>query len=710
MEIHRPLLVLLTEPMLHSSDLPPLLQPFTGNYDSFLNSEDSHDQDLSMESAKAHGGTMIMWHTSITPYVSVLPTTSPGFVTIVLKMPSVTPSLHTVLYLPTAGKDQEFATMLVELEAHIEEILSIYPDTPHFIRGDANSNPNNHWRFNLLNHFSSSLHFSRVPLQHPTYHHFIGDGCFDSEIDILLVYGKDVSETLTRIICKLDSPLVESHHDVILSSCSLPTARASPIEEDLVTAPRISNNRTKIIWSDDGIKNYEEMVGTALSDLSTRWGNSASRTSLSVLLSSTYQCLSFAACSTNKFIDLSTKRKKKPSVPPNIRRMQSIVLKRKKTLDYLLSANSNAHDISDARTRHRQAKTLLRQYIRADLSNIRNKRDETLSTILSVNPSAAYKAIKSSKEAACSEIQNLKVGDKLYSGEKIPDGFYDSLSSLKSPDMSPIYSSPPFQETLLDYHNILKIAKEGEKIPPISPKDSTELLHSLKADVNDFYSITASHFINAGFEGLRHFHFLLNIIIMEINNSSLEELNTIWACILWKGHGKDKESERSYRTISTCPLLAKPLDSYVGAIYSSCWAAVQADTQFQGSGSNHELAALLLTESINFSLFSAKKPVFLLLLDAKSAFDLVPKESIIVNAFKAGSTDQGLIYLNNRLGNRRTFCEWSKTLMGPIMDKLGVEQGGVNSDRLYKLANNDQLNVAQSPTSASTSEPPSFLV
>ena len=33
--------------------------------------------------------------------------------------------------------------------------------------------------------------------------------------------------------------------------------------------------------------------------------------------------------------------------------------------------------------------------------------------------------------------------------------------------------------------------------------------------------------------------------------------------------------------------------------------------------------------------------------------------------------------------------------MGPIMDKLGVEQGGVNSDKLYKLANNDQLHTAQ---------------
>ena len=33
--------------------------------------------------------------------------------------------------------------------------------------------------------------------------------------------------------------------------------------------------------------------------------------------------------------------------------------------------------------------------------------------------------------------------------------------------------------------------------------------------------------------------------------------------------------------------------------------------------------------------------------------------------------------------------------MGPIHDTLGVEQGGCLSDRLYKLANNEQLSVAQ---------------
>ena len=694
-EVYQPILIFISEPMLHNADLPPLLLPFLGEYDSHLNSEDCHDPNLPLESARAHGGTMIMWRTSLTPYITVLPSKSPGFQTVLVKIPALVPSLHTALYLPTAGKEHEFTSMLVELEAHIEELRSTFPGAPHFIRGDANSNPNNISRSNLFTHFYTSLLFTRIPLHHPTYHHFMGNGCFDSEIDVLLVHGSDVSESVSNIVCKLDSPLVDSHHDIILSNCSIPRVQPSPPQECLVSAPRISNSRMKIVWSEEGIDAYERVVGTALSDLSERWGDPSYRSSLSVLLSSTYQCLSLAACSTNKSVNLAKANKKKALVSPNIRRSEKHVLKTRRFLDHLLSGDSNHDEIVAARTKLRGAKASLRQQTRAELSRIRNQRDEELSSILSKNPSAAHKALKSAKQAASSEIHNLKVGNRLYTGNKVPDGFFDSLSSLKSPDMSPLHSSNSFQETLLDYENILKIARHGEKIPPISPKDSTELLHSLKANVNDFYSITASHFINAGFEGLKHFHFLLNIIIQEVNSSSLEELNTIWACILWKGHGKDRESDRSYRTISTCPLLAKALDSHIGSLYSSSWAAAQADTQFQGAGSSHDLAALLLTESINYSLFSAKKPLFLLLLDAKSAFDLVPKESIIVDAFKAGNRDQGLIYLDKRLGHRRTYCEWSKTLMGPIMDKLGVEQGGVNSDRLYKLTNNNQLKVAQ---------------
>ena len=683
--------------MLHQCDLPPLLLPFRGNYEVHLNSEDMHVPDLALDKTKAHGGTMVMWHTSLSPFITVLPSESPSYQSILLKLPGTIPSIHTALYLPTSGKEEEFLSSLVELGAHMDEIRSKYPDAALFLRGDANANPNNAARYSLFSYFCSSFSLKNVPLNHPTYHHFVGNGCFDSEIDVILFFGTDdkVSEHLVNIVCKLDSPFVNSQHDAILSSCKLPKAPIPPPEHQLVQAPRIPNERIKIIWCEDGIEEYEALVSTNLASLRKLWGNSQSRSSISVLLSSTYSCLSFAAKSTNKFIDLASSKSPKPQVSPEIRILERNVLKAKNHLDHILTSSPTPQAIEHAKEKLQSARATLRQSVRAEKSTLRDQRDEELSGILSSNPSAVFRSIKSAKGSASSSIHNLKVNGKVYSGETVPDGFYDSLSSLKSPDLSTLHSSTHYQETLMDYENVLKIAREGSKIPSISPIRSTEILHALRANVNDFYSITANHFINAGFDGLEHFHFLLNIIIEEVNLSSLEELNTIWACILYKGHRKDKESDRSYRTISTCPLFAKALDLYVGELYYDGWAEAQAETQFQGAGSSHELAGLLLTESINFSLFSLKQPVFILLLDAKSAFDLILRENIIVNAFKAGSCDQGLLYLDNRLRSRNTYCEWNKQLMGPIHDLLGVEQGGINSDKLYKLANNNQLEVAQ---------------
>ena len=119
--------------------------------------------------------------------------------------------------------------------------------------------------------------------------------------------------------------------------------------------------------------------------------------------------------------------------------------------------------------------------------------------------------------------------------------------------------------------------------------------------------------------------------------------------ILYKGHGKDKQSERFYWTISTCPLISTALDKYIVFLFETSWASVQAETLFQGTCSNHELAALLLTETIQFSMFFLKQPLFCILLDAMSAFDKILRELCIRAAFIAGSHGEGLLYLNNRL-------------------------------------------------------------
>ena len=134
---------------------------------------------------------------------------------------------------------------------------------------------------------------------------------------------------------------------------------------------------------------------------------------------------------------------------------------------------------------------------------------------------------------------------------------------------------------------------------------------------------------------------------------------------------------------------------YIRDLYIGYWRLDRAETQYQGEGRSHEMAGLLLTECIQFSMFTLKQPTFVLYLDARSAFDVVQKELLLKNLFSVQPLDQSLIYLNNRLQNRTTFVDYNGCLMGPLHDDQGLEQGGVSSSELYKIFGKEQLDLAQ---------------
>ena len=165
---------------------------------------------------------------------------------------------------------------------------------------------------------------------------------------------------------------------------------------------------------------------------------------------------------------------------------------------------------------------------------------------------------------------------------------FNSLNCLKAPDMNQHNTLPQYREAVETYKHIVKLASIGNKIPLLSLYQGEKLLHKLRSTVIDWFSITSLHFLHLGKEGILHFVFLINSVLGHINSSSVEELNTIWANILYKGGKKDLES---YRTISCCPIIAKAIDSYMMGLYDSGWSAAQASTQFKGSNSSHELAA-----------------------------------------------------------------------------------------------------------------------
>ena len=125
------------------------------------------------------------------------------------------------------------------------------------------------------------------------------------------------------------------------------------------------------------------------------------------------------------------------------------------------------------------------------------------------------------------------------------------------------------------------------------------------------------------------------------------------------------------------------------------WNSDQADTQFQGEEMSHELASLLLTECIQYSLYNSCQPIFALYLDAKSAFDVVIRQLLIKNLYFCGTSLASVAYIDNRLKYRNTYIDWEKTILGPVFDEKGLEQGGVSSSDYYKIYGKEQLENAQ---------------
>ena len=464
---------------------------------------------------------------------------------------------------------------------------------------------------------------------------------------------------------------------------------SSPIISD---NPRINHSKHKIVWSDDGIIEYQKLLSTVLPNLQADYTEVAEPEMASVLFQVTNHVLTEAAMQTNKSVDLGKVTKpRRPVVPAAIKAALNIKDDALRHLNRLHDNTATIEEIEVAEAAFKKAKSEHQKEVRKHNVSQEVARDDKLLEILSKHPKDIFKAFKRNKTDESAKIKSLKVGNRTYSEDNIADGFFDSISQLKTLNTVTATSFDRFSE---DYRHITEICKSGMKIPKISESGAEALLRRIRPGVSDFFSVTAAHYINGGALAIKHFQFLMNSVIDAIDIAAIEELNKVHAIVLHKGHKKDRILASSYRTISLCPFTAKALDIYLGDLSKDDWNLCQAASQFQGSGMSHELASLLLTTAIHDSV-SSSKPLFILLLDAQSAFDLVLREILVRRLFLDSTPDQRVRYWDLRLANRTTFCQWETSTMGPIKDQLGVEQGGPNSSEFYKIYNNEQLTVAQ---------------
>ena len=267
-------------------------------YKMFLNSDDFYDPELPLLQTRAHGGTLTLWKDELDSYITVLNTKTSRVTAIVLDIPYCQTTVHINIYLPTAGKDSEYMEALATLQATLDEASEIHPNCLVYIKGDANAcfSPRDK---NKRDHFFQQFCLDNCldPLflnNHPTYHHFMGSGESDSSIDVLLssTVSPDgtpsgATESLLKILCCKEYDWLNSHHDAIISEITL--NYSEPATESVIdNVPTVVNDRHRIVWDDNSLHLYQELIQPVLLDLQDAWLDSSSPSSISILLQQKY--------------------------------------------------------------------------------------------------------------------------------------------------------------------------------------------------------------------------------------------------------------------------------------------------------------------------------------------------------------------------------------------------------------------------------------
>ena len=166
---------------------------------------------------------------------------------------------------------------LAVLENTVGIIEEKYHNSTIYIRGDANASsiPRvGNKRDELFNFFLINNCLKSAPLNHHTYHHFMNNGLSDSSIDVLLSaeftcggFPNTHQESLLSVSCGKTCPWVESSHDVIISHLIIPQAISQVSTAGNITAPRIHIEKHKVVWSEEGISDYKNLLYHTLPSL-----------------------------------------------------------------------------------------------------------------------------------------------------------------------------------------------------------------------------------------------------------------------------------------------------------------------------------------------------------------------------------------------------------------------------------------------------------
>lgn len=241
----------------------------------------------------------------------------------------------------------------------------------------------------------------------------------------------------------------------------------------------------------------------------------------------------------------------------------------------------------------------------------------------------------------------------------------------------------------MEYQHILDICKKHYSHLYVTHKEVTNAINSLnRGKAPDAHGITAENLMFGGQKSIEHLTSLINksfqlaYIPDDLKIGSLTPI--------YKNKGA-KNDAKNYRGITITPILSKILESVIKSRIQPDIERIQNHQQRGFTKGASPLYSALIMEELHRENMDNKENTFFILLDAKSAFDVVRHTNLVRKLYHIGISHQNILLIDNLYRGATTYVKWNGTKSAEFHIEQGVRQGGTLSADLYKIYINQLL-------------------
>lgn len=676
--------ICIQEHWLYNFEQDAMLQ-LNSNFDAYTKSVDDDNPISPFHKPRGFSGVSIMWNKKLKDSVYKIPDGGKRIVCIELQTESKKLCILNA-YLPCRGRysEQEYAEVLDE----IAEIIKKFGNSHIIIlAGDLNASltrdiPNS--RDVLLRNFCLEMEISTDVPNEPTFFHVNGND--RNQTDYLLVKECDkhyISSYVAIPFCELTSNV--SDHIPVTVSIDL-----GPI---LKKFQRMNNHTThmKLNWDKMNKDEYRNVAETFLTPSITISNSSDLLTHLESLMSS----LNDAANSCNP-VRSKTKKSRKGLIvwTPAISKAAAESKLANRNWKMAGSPKDSNHVTCIERKR---AKARLRSAIRSRSRCLRDEKYNKIATAHKNDSKLFYKLIRQQRSNARNLVEEIHYNNEIFDDpDKISHAFRQYFESLATPGHNVEFDQQYKVDAILNrilIDELFSMCPENSEIQHITYEEMSDIICSLSTGkAVDLDNLSAEHLKYGGEMVVDHLVAIVNFIFDSGCVPDILKCGSITPVIK---KGKDPSVPTSYRGITVTSIIMKVVEKAwmlrVSPIIKKHQNGMQKGFTEASSSIN---AALLVSEAIN-DASDMKKPIYITLLDASKAFDVVDHDILLNELYDIGVSGNLWFIFQSMYQNSTSKVKWKNSLSTSFTIAQGVKQGGVTSAPGYKVYTNSLLDQLQ---------------